>query len=50
MGLAGVTSMSAATTYIKNNPDNTKVVSLMNQWTNLKNSLAQYTHSNQSLG
>ena len=43
MGLAGVTSMSAATTYIKKNPDNTKVVSLMNQWTNLKNSLAQYT-------
>jgi len=43
MRLAGVTSMSAATTYIENNPDNTKVVSLMNQWTNLKNSLAQYT-------
>ena len=43
MRLAGVTSMSAATTYIKKNPDNTKVVSLMNQRTNLKNSLAQYT-------
>lgn len=49
MALAGVSSMSAATAYIKAHPDNTKVVSLMNQWTNLKNSLSLYEEQQDGL-
>ncbi len=41
--LASVSSMAAAQTYILTNPTNVKVITLMTQWTNLKNILAQYT-------
>lgn len=41
--LASVSSMAAAQTYILTNPTNVKVITLMTQWTNLKNILVQYT-------
>ncbi len=47
--LASVDTMDEAVAYIAANPDNTKVVVLVQNWRNLKNSLAQYQTQKTSL-